>query len=148
MLVSVRLPDDLVARIDVVAGKGKRGEWLRGAAERALGGVEPPAEAVRVSSARDRQSGSVSGPAVGRSENAAKRVKPDAPVPVAGEPVFKRPDDGVLWRALRVKRGTAREMRDRLDWMEMRVERALSSLLSSGLVRVHEGLVEAVHPSR
>lgn len=157
--VMLRLPSEMVDRIDAAAGRGRRNKWAADVFEAALGGggvgafvaASAVAENEIIADLPMRASGSdrlvVNRPVNKLPPVSARRVAPAAPERVEGEPAFRRPDDGVLWRSLRGKRGGAREMRDRLGWMEMRVERAVSSLLASGLVRTVEGLMEAVHPS-
>ena len=126
MLVSVRLSDEVVARIDELAGAGQRSRWIVRAVEAALGGGGGAA-------------GSRARPAVKSS------VAPGAVVAVSGSGGFAREDDRVLWEALRSGSGSERQMRDRLGWAEMRVSRAASSLLRSGRAVVGaEGMLEAV----
>lgn len=126
--VLVKLPSEVVRRIDERAGSGQRSRWIRDALDRALeGGARRPKsdDVAEKAVVLPRRSDRVRGAAAGSG--------------------FKRPDDGAVWAELRKKRGTARQLRDRLGWMEMRVDRAVSSLLAAGRVRlVAEGVLEAV----
>lgn len=157
MLVSVKMPDDLVARIDAAAGAGKRGEWLRSAAEAVLGdggalvsaSPSPQRSPVGASAMVEQKRLVVTEqPAKPKTVLMTRGRGPKPPVQVDGEPQFTREDNAVVWRQLYGRRGSERMLADALGWMPGRVSKAVSSLLAAGQVRgIGEGFLEAVHPS-
>lgn len=133
--VSVRLPAGVVVRLERAAGAGGRAEWIRGVIERALGDGVSGGDAV----SEVRAAARVTAVAAQRAGAEAKA----APVDVGG---FARADDRVLWEWLRDHpRRTERMLRDDLGWMEVRVSKAVASLLRQGrVVSAGEGVLEAV----
>lgn len=116
----LKLPDGTLGRIDVVAGGGRRSEFIRGAIEAALGG------------------GSVSGiprGSVARDRSVAPKVS------VKPVPRGLRPDAIALLDLVRERSVSARDAGEELGWFEMRVSRAENELLGAGLVRIAGGLL-------
>lgn len=139
-MVPVRLPDEMIAAIDAKAGDGQRAKWIRSAIEAALGGVPAAVDRKRaVAPAKPKM------PSPSRSAVVPRRVKPEVPVRVDGEPQFTREDNAVVWRQLYGRRGSERMLADALGWMPGRVSKAVSSLLAAGQVRgIGEGFLEVV----
>lgn len=114
---------EFFSRIDAVAGKGKRAEWIRAACEARLGaGVPVEVSAPKVSA----------GKAAKRPERKSGVGRWDAQKPVLEAYLRKRPSDA---------RSAARD----LGWNEGLVERVALELSGDGVIRFERGLM--VHVS-
>lgn len=120
-LLSVRVPESLLVRIDELAGADGRSKWVRGLLERAC---EAPAR---------------------------NETRPDVrPVvskvvekPVAAPPKTRRgdPDAEALLEHIRGAPRVVRKLADEMGWMPLRADRVLSRL--GGSVRFEGGMVVA-----
>lgn len=132
-VLKVRVPDDLVARLDAVCGS--RSDAVRTAIEEWL----------------DRQDGGVvvEMPRKPLEAPRPERKKSDVVVP-ARKPEIRQPrkrdfsgDFPAVMEVLPEHRYSARELARRLGWAEMRLDKVLAAMEAAGLVRFERGLVVA-----
>lgn len=145
VIISISLPDDLLARMDVARGGVPRSAWVRRVIEQALASlVAVPLSAEEEAAVR------AEGP--GRAIVAVQKpVEAKPPVAVSGR-MNPIPDRGkaelaLLLEALKVRPMTAREAAKELDLPEMKVTAMERALSQAGLIEYLAPGVMKVKPA-
>lgn len=138
-IVTLRLDDALVGRVDAEVGGRGRSEWIRSAIEAALSVSKPvPSEAKVCKKGRCG--------VLRRNAAALERpIIPTSSVLPRHQEQLTKDDADFLSKVLAIGgRPTERSVRQDLGWNELRASKALRRLLSAGKVSVTGGSIEVL----